>query len=173
MFRLLKHLPIAAFCLAITATSAKANWQFTKWGMSPKELEQVSPVKLRVKISTGDNCPAKNPLGKTYNVRYASDWNVGSMKFIACYLFLDNKLNRVYLTSSNVDAAAIIKGLSQRYGSPQVNTLLSSVGIVSYNWDLLNEEIRFVLRKYEDKELYIVDYKSKKGTNEILIRDGL
>ncbi|MFM8006425.1 MAG: hypothetical protein ACKO86_16115, partial [Dolichospermum sp.] len=150
MYRFIKYIPIAAFCLAITATSAKANWQFTKWGMSPKELEEVSPVKL----SNGDNCPAKNPLGKIYNVKYTSDWNVGSMKFIACYLFLDNKLNRVYLKSFNVDAAAIIKGLSQRYGSPQVNTRLSSVGVVIYNWDLPNEEIKFTLRKYEDKEVY-------------------
>lgn len=170
MINLKKFLLTASFVL-IATSPAKADWQFTKWGMSSTELQKISPVQLE----SGNNCPVNNSNGSTnspYDVKYSSKWTVGSMNFIACYLFLNNKLHIINLFSFNVDREAVIKGLSQKYGQPKINNILKEVGIVTYEWDLPEEKIEFSIQE-RLKYPYVVSYSSKAGSNENSVREGL
>lgn len=158
--------------MALCSKPASADWQFTKWGMSISELKRVSPVKLQ----SGDVCPVnnKNNSSMEYRVEAASDWRVGDMNFIACYLFQNNKLKRVNLFSMKVDSEAIVKGLTQRHGSPILDSTLRRVGIITYIWDKPDEKIEFSIRRPEIvKYPYVVNYSSKEGSNETSVRNRL
>jgi hypothetical protein len=106
MIDIKKTLMIIAGFVLITASPAKADWQFTKWGMSPEELRQVSPIEL----SNGDaNCPGKDDSKiRPHKTYYTSNWTAGNMKFIVCYRFIDNKLHMVNLYSISVNPEAVV-----------------------------------------------------------------
>lgn len=166
----LRNLAFLISSIFLVATPAQANWQFTKWGMTSTEFRQASPVKLM----SGNRCPVNNSNSSkaVYDVKYTSDWAVGNMSFIACYLFLNDRLHRVHLFSTSVDPEAVIKGLSQRYGSPEEDKTLKSIGIVDYEWDLPDEKIEFSIRSKFDYP-YLISYESKAGSNENEVRDRL
>lgn len=161
---------LSAGFVLLTAFPAKADWQFTKWGMTAAQLRKASPVKL----ASGNNCPVNNSTnpGSVYDVKYASRWSVGSMNFIACYLFLGDKLHIVNLFSIDADPEAVIKGFSQKYGQPKVDNALKKIGTVSYIWELPNEKIEFSIREGL-RYPYVVTYTSKIGSNENAVRDNL
>lgn len=168
MINLKVILPIVGIVL-LTASPVKADWQFTKWGMTPEQLKEASPIPLLSR----DSCPINN--SGVLDIKYASNWEVGSMKFIACYIFDKDKLNGINLYSRSVDEKAVIKGLSQKYGSPIISNNLAEIGIYSYRWDLPDEKIIFYInsREKQNYKTYIITYRSKKGTDENAVRDGL
>ncbi|GEM_PF-5898635 len=165
-----QSLLVIASILLVT-TPAKADWQFTKWGMTPAELEKKSPIHL---VKGDSNCPVRDSQVSVspYETKYTSDWTVGSMRFTTCYLFLKNKLSLVHLFSKDVDEKSVIKGFSQKYGQPQVDDVLKDAGMISYVWDLPNEKIKFSVRQGLEYK-YLVSYESKIGSDENAVRDNL
>lgn len=161
-----KTLLFAISSILIAISPAKADWQFTKWGMSPAQLQKASPVKL----SSGEYCPVNNITnGKGYyDVKYATDWNVGSIKFIACYLFINNQLRKINLFSKNAKSEDIVKGLSQKYGQPIIKKSID----LDYIWDLPNEKIKLSIR-YDLNYTYLLTYESKLDTDENAVRNRL
>lgn len=155
--------------ILIASSPAKADWQFTKWGMSPDQVQKASPVKL----SSGDYCPVNNKNNSSgyYQVKYATDWNVGSMKFIACFLFADNKLRIVNLFSKNVNQDVLIRGLSQKYGQPKIDKFYTST---NYKWNIPNEQVRFTYSFFEGVvNPYVLSYEDKSDSDDTAIRNNL
>ncbi len=164
MTRFIKTVLIAS-SLLIVANPALADWQFTKWGMTPAEVQKASPVNLE----SGDQCPILRT-----KVMFSSEWKAGDMIFLACYVFKEDRLHQILLYSNKIDRDAIIRGLSQRYGSPEINAQLRSLGLISYTWYMPDEEIGFLINSRNGASYpYTVNYRSKAGSNENSVRDGL
>jgi hypothetical protein len=165
--RNLQKIVLLTSSIWILATPALADWQFTKWGMTKEDLQKLAPISL----NSGSSCPVNNSNspGGLYKVEFTSDWKVGDMNFTACYLFLNDRLHIVNLFSQDVNSEAIIRGLSQRYGTPEIKKTSFDT---SYIWDRRDEEISFFIRPDLNYQ-YVVGYRSKAGSNEISVREGL
>jgi hypothetical protein len=153
---------------------ALANWQFTKWGMTKADLQKAAPIKLK----SGDDCPINNSddPDTAYQIEFSSAFEVGTMKFMACYLFLDGKLHRINLFSRDVDSKSVIQGLSQKYGAPEVNKSLESVGMTVHKWDQSDETIEFLDASRSVVEIpypYVVWYETKNYSNKSAVKGRL
>lgn len=150
-----------------------ANWKFTKWGMTKADLQKAAPIKLK----SGRECPVNNSnTPGALQVEFSSSVKVGSMNFIACYLFRNSKLHSINLFSRDVDAKAVVNGLSQKYGVPEINRNLQEIGIITYKWDKFKETIEFSDSSHSKVKIlypYVISYTTKNGSNESAVRDKL
>lgn len=101
-----------ALALVIAPMSAKADWQFTRWGMSTADLATL-PIVLN-KPSPEERAASRLPaLGEP---EWRSRYIAGEFKFTAYYLFQSDKLRAVSLHGDPKDAPAIITSLRSQYG---------------------------------------------------------
>lgn len=123
-----KILLSVAIALSITAP-ARADWQFTRWGMSQEELLTASPIK--VKNSRFDpECPSTAPLSSNYEV---SEF----LMFTACYGFDKEKdsLSYVHLHLRDYASRGILYDvLTSKYGNPRIHDTSRGIGLVWYEW---------------------------------------
>ncbi|MGY4505256.1 hypothetical protein ACVWYH_009213 [Bradyrhizobium sp. GM24.11] len=109
----------AVFSLSCAFDTAHADWQFTRWGMSPGELVQLGQGNIRP--SRGESTP--NGGGTTMAVdadlALASAYNAEGVKYQALYYFKADRLILVALIPQSVeDGFKTGKLLDATYGAP-------------------------------------------------------
>lgn len=108
---------ITATTAIIFTTAASADWQFTKWGMTPDQLKAASTTELKA-VSGADACSACKPIPLL-----TGDYDAGSFQFRVLYEFANGtSLSMISLKTpakSNVwGCNDLFNSLSVRYGQP-------------------------------------------------------
>ena len=99
----------AALLVIASASPAAANWQFTKWGMTPQEV--ISAGHLTSIINHCDSASSDCTISAYYS---AAD-----MGFTDTFSFKNGKLSSVnLLLLKDADGAKLIELLSAKYGKP-------------------------------------------------------
>jgi hypothetical protein len=116
--------PIIAFAILLAATTAHADWQFTRWGMSAEELETFGRGNI-ARIS-----PARQNSLKLFAVGDAlleSGYKADDVMFTAIYYFAGDKLVAVSLrTESAPDGIKTRNRLEALYGKPDRNEMIAA-----------------------------------------------
>jgi len=134
---------VAALTLA---TPAHADWQFTKWGMSPEQL---------VKASDGKAMPTTRAeiAERLEPVLLKMPWQSGDFQFMAYFRFKANKLDLVRLDLQQGDPGTLLVALKRKYGEPEVTgkamaMALWRTAIDQISWG--NEGVRYFPRVDSD-----------------------
>lgn len=112
---------ISLFLFAFAAPAA-ADWQFTKWGMTPEQVIKKSPVKIS-KLGADEQAEQEHQALTTEKGMTAlleSDWASGAFRFHALYRFdASRHLSAIDLTIlDDSQARDVANALSQKYGKP-------------------------------------------------------
>lgn len=135
----------ALFALALLSPPARADWQYTKWGMT---LEEV------LAAAGGRVYRLTEPKRDGEEVIMAEGVHVaGDLRFMAQFSFLDGKLNRVtlqYQTRDKQNCEDVSNALRARYGPPDQSEafrLQRTMGWLNRdgNAGILFRQITFVL----------------------------
>lgn len=106
-----------ALAALLPVTTARAAWQFTRWGQSPDEVLKSSKIALS-QSTPEDEAGHAIPLirgSALLNGIYATS----EFKAPVWLYFADNKLSGVYLEIADGETASLIGGrLSNQYGAP-------------------------------------------------------
>ena len=97
--------------LAVSAP-AQADWQKTKWGMSPSDLRASTDAILK----PSDEERRRYGLPALGTPELKSVYVAGEFTFIAYYLFQNDKLRAVSLHGNPKDSVGIIVSLRSQYG---------------------------------------------------------
>src|SRR5258708_5458438 len=121
---------LTAIALAWLSGPALANWQFTRWGMSP---DNVADHSSNVRKATPDEkelyqAPAPGEL------LLISGFATANIPFVALYYFQDEKLTAVSLVPSDTkDVGKMHDALRAEYGKPTSESTTSvSPGCVDW-----------------------------------------
>lgn len=117
----LKPLGIALSSLLLIATPVNADWEFTKWGMSIKELKRVSPIKI---IDDGTTCKSEDKRKKGLR----SLWTGYGTTFDICFIFVNQKLSEIWLFSK--EETDLLPLLTEKYG--ESNIVYKSLHVSEY-----------------------------------------
>lgn len=100
-------------CLALVcSTTAHADWQYTRWGMTPAEVAAASNG--MVEVGTGDLKDAYDGAQIGATGTYAA----GKFRFQASFYFIGGKLADVHLRLVGGDPYALKASLLGVYGKP-------------------------------------------------------
>lgn len=108
---LLRSLGIALSSLLLIASPVNADWEFTKWGMSIKELKRVSPIKI---IDGGTICKSEDKQKEGLR----SLWTGYGTTFDICFIFVNQKLSRIWLFSR--EETDLLPLLTEKYGESNI-----------------------------------------------------
>lgn len=117
---------IAVVATLLAASAAQADWQYTKWGMSPNELEEMgnvtrtSPDKLfRQDPRTGGGSRG-TALDVNAEILLESGYSVEGITYHVVYYFNSNRLFLVTLVPRSVDDGIKTGRLLESiYGAPE------------------------------------------------------
>jgi hypothetical protein len=113
--------------LALWPGAAGANWQYTKWGMTPEQVQSAAKGRLSP-VATPGGCPACTSIPLL-----AGDYAVGGQVFRARFEFADgNSLATVVLampsTGRTWGCNDLFDSLIRRYGAPAWQAPLTGDG---------------------------------------------
>lgn len=117
----LKPLGIALSSLLLIASPVNADWEFTKWGMSIKELKRVSPIKI---IDNEMICKPEDKRKKGLR----SLWTGYGTTFDVCLIFVNQKLSEIWLFSR--EETDLLPLLTEKYG--ELNIVYKSSYVSEY-----------------------------------------
>lgn len=135
---------LAALALA---NPAAADWQYTRWGMSPAEV--IAASKGAAMSATADEQAKKRRDGWTPSA--AADYTAGNLPFRAFFYFRNGKLDLVLLeladASRRIDALSTLQGQygaavdatkgstfnSYKWRSPEAGNLVQAVDLFAIN----------------------------------------
>jgi hypothetical protein len=105
---------LAVLGLAMLALSAPAaaDWEKTKWGMTPQQVKTAMGATPGPGIA-GDNMPG-------YVVGNVGTWAKGTFSFRAVYYYRSNALALVLLELKSGDCAALRSSLVATHGTPAI-----------------------------------------------------
>jgi hypothetical protein len=141
---------IAAVVLSIGALisprAAKADWQFTNWGMSVHEVE---------KSSGGRTVRVHNAKGNPTD-RLMMQWPSGDFgfEFEVFFGFVDDSLDTVRLELVRGSAAEFAKVLETDYGEPNSRNDLASISKISL-WRTSEDLIFFVTTRTDEYAMLV------------------
>lgn len=103
-----------ALLLAMLAfgSPAQADWQYTRWGMTPTQVAAASGG--AVVVGTGD-------AGDRYSgaeIGAVGNYRSGDYRFHAVFYFVNNRLSDIRLKLEGSDAYALKNSLDGVYGKP-------------------------------------------------------
>jgi hypothetical protein len=113
--------PIGIFCvLALSGAAApsRADWQYTKWGMSPEEVCAASRGAVTMKALSPKDAKSNERLATLASGEFAA----GKFKFTALFEFnkKERKLEKVSLlytaTPDEPPLSALLQALQEKYG---------------------------------------------------------
>ncbi|WP_376959632.1 hypothetical protein ABNQ39_06920 [Azospirillum sp. A26] len=111
------RLLVVLFAFILSATPALADWQYTKWGMSPDAVFSASggkAIKLDQK-GIKDHSIASLQLAGLYLAEYQT----GPYRFTCTFLFRDEKLGGISLNLSDISKSYQLEDdLMGKYGQP-------------------------------------------------------
>lgn len=115
-----KLLPLTALALTLVSSAAKADWQYTKWGMNPDEVVKASEGK--VLQCTSEICDGHQPTGVSSDIALLfAKYSAGKYPFHAFFYF-DKKSRGLTIVNLNlVDRSLVLPlgaDLKARYGEP-------------------------------------------------------
>ncbi|MGY3610455.1 MULTISPECIES: hypothetical protein [unclassified Bradyrhizobium] len=119
---------LAILLTGILAGPANANWQYTKWGMTPDQVIAASRGEMKKCDATCSKQRTDTETALTY-AKYRS----GEFSFTA-FAFFGNSSNRLEYVELRLDEASkayrLLAELKSKYGEPtsQSNTQLSTMG---------------------------------------------
>ncbi|MBD3759359.1 hypothetical protein O4H52_09925 [Sphingomonadaceae bacterium G21617-S1] len=104
------------YCILIAtmmvASPAKADWQYTRWGMTPSEVETAAQAAGQTLI------PSNQPMA-TRLLGHTGTYAVSGGVMEANFYYSDNKLEEVELKGSRDGQCYVIGlGLNEKYGTP-------------------------------------------------------
>lgn len=129
-------LALSSFCLA---TAAHADWQYTKWGMSPDQVAKASAGK--VTIGAGD--PGDRYDGATIGA--TGEYVSGDYHFDAVFYFVDNKLSDIRLKLLGGDGYKLKNSLDGLYGKPFYAHDTSITSLTTYHDEKKNNRIDLLM----------------------------
>lgn len=109
--------PGALVCVAISlfaATSARADWQFTRWGMSPEEVVAASKGSAVVLSGADVRRYSRGDKAAMLAMPYIAE----SFTFNARFLFSSGKLAEVDLDLTGGSPNDLVRAIRDRYGMP-------------------------------------------------------
>ncbi|MBY5558767.1 hypothetical protein HFO41_03535 [Rhizobium leguminosarum] len=123
MRQTLERLTIAALSVTLTTSSAKADWQYTKWGMTVQELVSASPSESNLRNgSTNSNV-----------LTVIGEYSAEKFAFKSRFEFSENSLVAVRLTLSD----GSMKACSQLQDALEAIYGRSEEGFTMYGESLL------------------------------------
>lgn len=136
----MKFLTALVFALLTVSSPALANWQYTKWGMTPDAVVAASGG-IASKLSEADIAKYSLTDG-SQRALLSAPYSSGELQFSARFLFNSSQ----QLSSVELDmygAADHLEGaLRAKYGTPREDHSLSFGRVIF--WDSGNEQIRFL-----------------------------
>ncbi|MBY3067066.1 hypothetical protein HFO74_27205 [Rhizobium laguerreae] len=111
MGQTLERLTIAAFSVILMTSSAEADWQYTKWGMSPEDVIAAAPHENGMKIASDDK---QNDYQEIEGIYSAERFH-----FRASMLFVERKLYAVHLATEDggFQCSDLRRALTDIYGT--------------------------------------------------------
>lgn len=109
-----------AAVLIYSAGGARADWQYTTWGMAPEQVIRVAPQHAGLRQPTPDEARGQAIQGQPPGLvgyHYA-----GNFAFNASFYFAGGGLSRVYLTTKDYgNAQHLFAALKAQYGPPLID----------------------------------------------------
>ena len=153
------------FAFLVSTVSARADWRFTRWGMSEAELTALSPN--IVQTTGAERQGFSNP--DTATALYKSGYRAMEVDFTAYYTFKANRL--VSVTIRPVDRAEWPKvniAIGQVYGTPDEDKSYNMGGpnfcsVIDKKWHSQKEKniisvIGLNCQNGGGRDLYSVEY---------------
>jgi hypothetical protein len=147
----MKKTLIGAIALALAvAAPARADWQFTKWGMSQAEFRQTAPIAITKSDYNALSYRCDNLLAAVWAIgktpKYiVSSWQAGGFKFANCYIFDEsNSLSDVFmiLTDDSGTNETLLDTLKNKYGQPSDKSI-TFLNIDLFEWRTDKDLIKF------------------------------
>jgi hypothetical protein len=140
----MKRVGLFLAALVSLAPTAYADWQFTKWGMTPEQVIAASGGSA-VTPDAEKSKSCSSPSGEDKCLAIMPSYKVGSYKFEVSFQFSERKLNRILLKVDPKEYPNVREMLLGVYGEPisDKKTSFSSKAIwkddrnknsVSLNW---------------------------------------
>ena len=118
---------------------AKADWQFTKWGMSVNDVMKAS--KGIAKVTAADAAPNDKV---RLLAKLAMPYTTGAFAFDATFYFdAANRLQSVHLELEKGDRHSLLGSLSAKYGEPESQSILSASAAEIDVWRTSIDQIIF------------------------------
>ncbi|HVT59301.1 MAG TPA: hypothetical protein VHR45_12975 [Thermoanaerobaculia bacterium] len=128
----------------VTATPAVADWQYTKWGMTPEQVIKAAHSKSRqiTRLVERQQGAAEDAGRVGQKALLSGEWSSGRFEFEVHFFFNPRrKLASVELTLANSeDEHVLANELTKRYGVPEDS---GSVAGEFHRWRTQTEEIWF------------------------------
>lgn len=159
----MKRLFVGAIALALSVASpARADWQFTQWGMSKEEFKKISPIQITEIDKTCQTLLDSVSAIGTKPEYLATSWEAGRFKFTNCYVFgEDDSLADVYLNLDNFYSSGILLDtLVNKYGDPSSDNSIDMLNITSYEWRTEKDLISFFMKINPGKSKTYLKYTS-------------
>lgn len=110
------QLSVGLFCFVASALPAAADWQYTRWNMTPDQVMSASKGQLK-RCALG--CPGQS--SPKYDALLEGEYQSGEFRFKVYALFEKgtNKLSLMHLNLLQPDQAySLIGALTTKYGKP-------------------------------------------------------
>lgn len=122
----------------LIAPMAHADWQYTKWGMTPEQVVAASggrakllPAKQRPRIPPLETAASGEFQDGALELRTTFSFNIDGGG-LACVF---------YGLTSEAGGEAFKTSLISRYGQPHSNSGLPAIGLQTLNWKTATDEI--------------------------------
>jgi hypothetical protein len=151
------RLKVALFCGVVAVSAyAKADWQYTTWGMTPSELEVAA---TRVKVELWENLNEESfKSGHILRARYSTS----KYDFIGTFYFppRDQKLQGVSLLLQNrLKCKELVSDLKVLYGEPKQTKTDKDFSKILWDVEAKNNQIS-VFADSELRAYCVLTYKS-------------
>lgn len=139
----MRWIPLCLVALLAPPT-ARADWAYTKWGMTPQEVVAASGGKAEL-LPTNDR-PGSMPLAPGAR----GTFNDGPLELRTTFVFRTNPAGLqcvAYGVGGHADDEAFKAALIKRYGPPKVKEGVALLGLVDLGWQTATDEITATFSK--------------------------
>lgn len=122
------------FLSAVPLLTAHADWEYTKWGMTPEQVVQASNGSLKIlpKNEQKENDTIK------MTTKVGGVMTDGALKYDIQFSFATdtNKLAMVgYAVADQAQNNLLLAWLTKKYGAPQHKSAIEAIKYYTYAWD--------------------------------------
>jgi hypothetical protein len=136
----MRRMLLAAVVLLSAVSTARADWAYTKWGMSPDQVAKASNGGVHVipeaERKSVEEANLRNGAEGTYSdggvdfhVGFAFDTKSGGLKCV------------FYTVLAGAKNPAMRELMIKRYGEPSGHSDIPAIGMIAMNWDKPTDEI--------------------------------
>lgn len=132
---------LAAILLALSAGPSLADWQYTHWGMTLSELQDVAPSDAMMLPET--DSALSTPFGA---VRAQAKYEASGLSGFVSFAFKDDKLSAVAFSFVGKDADLLVMQLQDQYGGPIAQPDMAEAREKIWHWrdEKGGNNVRFV-----------------------------